>query len=112
MIQRHPARLRRYLGTIAGGIVFAIVVMVVQWNGPREGIVRKAFDVLNYPVFTVNDWIVHTWYRNADQFIPQGVILWMGYWLLLGIALWMLFVWGFNAFSRCMSPIRHRGGEQ
>ena len=111
-MQGHSAKLRRCLGIIAGGVVFAVVAIVVQWNGPQEGVVHDAFDVLNYPVYVAFDWIADTWYHgSADQFIPQGVILWMAYWLLLAIGLSVLVTWGFGALSHGRLSLRHRRGE-
>lgn len=100
-MRRYSTRLRRHVGTIASGVVLAVVAMALQWHGPRDSVIHEIFGVLNCPLDALLTWIADTWYGgNTDQLLPEGVILWVAYWLLLGIGLSMLVVRGFRAFSR------------
>jgi len=72
------------------GVLLSVILMALQWvlKVPPESPIKRVFMVLNWPATYPIDWIARTFYNgNTDQLIPQFVLLWCIYWLMLGCAL-------------------------
>lgn len=87
MIQKATSVIHVLL-SVGVGVLLSVVLMALQWALSPQSPIKRVFTVLNWPVTYPIDSIARTFCNgNTDQLIPQFVLLWCIYWLMLGCAL-------------------------
>jgi len=79
---------RRLITCLGAGLLLGIVCFALRWNLPPESIGQKTLNWLDSPVTHAVDLGARLFANgNTDQFIPQGVLLWFAYWIMVGCVL-------------------------
>lgn len=76
---------------IGVGVLSGIIALVLQVMLTPESHVKRVLTQLNWPVDRTITWYAHMFHNgNTDQLIPQGVLLWGLYWLIIGAVLGLI----------------------
>ena len=86
-----PVSILSLVVSIGVGILFGIIVVVLQLTLPIGPDAKRILAHFNWPVNITMDWWAHTFYNgNTDQLIPQFMVLWSVYWLAIGTVLGLI----------------------
>ena len=70
---------------IGVGMLLSVTAMVSQLVLSPQSHVKRVLTYLNWPVDRAVMWYAHAFHNgNTDQLIPQAMVLWAIYWLMLG----------------------------